>query len=591
VIAALGLALATGAGAADPRTNSWFTVHSGRYARIYTNDATKAAGTPATTWNNGTLSQTLPAYTGIQEVTSSASWVYVRSTGLGVHVMGPWYLDAAHTTIFPNLPTNQKLLFRIPRSPAAGSSTLNGGGPIGCFVDGVAMFNSWDAFYWNGSADVASTAGSSGYWNRDAYVNEGPTFDPGYAHQPGSGQYHYHANSPALRYFLGDHVDYTAATDVYSESTGAPTRHSPILAWVQDGYPLYGPYGYASASNSANGLRRMISGYVPRNGQNGTDNLSTNGAARSSIPAWAQRFYSVSAGQSGPTVSSSYPFGRYMEDNAYLGDLTNAASGRVYQQGVDFDLDAYNGRWCVTPEFPQGTYAYFVSISSNGTPVFPYNIGRAFYGSPTGGTLTSIAETVVTNFEGGPNQAPTLSAPKVLNGEVTLTWSAAEGGTYRVESTTNFTAWTTTASNVAAVLDSGSNTNASASPYRFYRVALSGLASYDPVTTSTTTTSGSGTVNVAPPSGNRGTTFTVTATISSSATPSVPPAMAGISSFTIGSLTVSNPAHSSQYVVTGTLTIPSGSATGSQAVSITFSPPPGQTQGPTYTQTEAFTIN
>jgi hypothetical protein len=30
---------------------------------------------------------------------------------------------------------------------------------------------------------------------------------------------------------------------------------------------------------------------------------------------------------------------------------------------VDFDLDEYNGRWCVTPEFPNGTYAYFVAIS------------------------------------------------------------------------------------------------------------------------------------------------------------------------------------------------------------------------------------
>ena len=76
----------------------------------------------------------------------------------------------------------------------------------------------------------------------------------------------------------------------------------------------------------------------------------------------------------GPTVSSSYPFGRYMEDNAYLGDLTNSATGSNYVHGVDFDLNEYNGRFCVTPEFPGGTYAYFVSISSsssNAVPTFP----------------------------------------------------------------------------------------------------------------------------------------------------------------------------------------------------------------------------
>ena len=182
----------------------------------------------------------------------------------------------------------------------------------------------------------------------------------------------------------------------------------------------------------------MVSGYVPRNGLNGTDNLSTNGAARTTIPAWAVRLYTnnVSANQSGPTVSSSYPFGRYMEDNAYLGDLTNSATGTNYQQGVDFDLDEYNGRWCVTPEFPGGTYAYFVSISSNGIPTFPYNIGRAFYGSPTGGSVSSISETVVTNFLGNTNLASTLNAPGVSNGTVTLTWSAVEGGSYQVEATT-----------------------------------------------------------------------------------------------------------------------------------------------------------
>jgi len=173
--------------------------------------------------------------------------------------------------------------------------------------------------------------------------------------------HHYHANPIALRYQLGDHVDFNAATDVYTESTNAITRHSPILGWVADGFPVYGPYGFSSASNSASGIRRMVSGYVIRNGQYGTSNLTANG--RSTIPAWAARLYNVASNSvAGPAVNTTYPLGRYMEDNDYLDD-------RGYIKGTDFDLDEYNGRWCVTPEFPTGTYAYFQTIASDGTPI------------------------------------------------------------------------------------------------------------------------------------------------------------------------------------------------------------------------------
>src|SRR4051794_5876297 len=390
ISAGLGLLAITAYG--DPLIDSWFTTYSGKYARIYATDADKNSGNAVSTWSRGSISQTVPAYCGVYFVGNSASWVYLRSSGLASHVMGPWYLNTAHTQIFPNVPKFTATLYRIPRSPTVpATKTLTGLGAIGYFVDGVAMFDTRDAFYWNGTSEVNGT----GNWNREAWVNEGPTLDPGLAHQPGDGTHHYHANPIALRYLLGDHVDFNAATKTYSESTNVVAKHSPILAWVRDGYPLYGPYGYSSASNSASGVRRMLSGYVPRNGQSGTQNLSTTG--RTNIPAWAVRLYNVAANQVvGPAVSTTYPLGRYMEDNDFLSDLG-------YAKGVDFDLDEYNGRLCVTPEFPNGTYAYFVSITSSGAPSFPYNIGRAFYGSPTGGSVGSISETVVTNFVGGSN--------------------------------------------------------------------------------------------------------------------------------------------------------------------------------------------
>lgn len=570
---------ATGAVIADdPRTNSWFTANAGKYARIYTTDANKSSGTSVTTWSNGTQTQSAPAYAGVQEVYSSSNWVYVRSTGLGSHVMGPWYLNAAHTQVFPNFPVNQKVLWRIPRTPVIpGTKTQTGLGTIGLFVDGVAMFDSSDGFVWTGSGESGNGVG---YWHREAYANEGVTFDPGYAHQEQTGTHHYHANPIALRYSLGDHVDYNPVTRTYSESTNAPTAHSPILAWVRDGLPVYGPYGYSNATNADSGVRRMISGFVLRNGLAGTDNLTNT--ARATIPAWAQRLYNVGAAQAGPAISATYFLGRYMEDYAYLGDLTNSATGSNYQQGVDFDLNEYNVRWCVTPEFPDGTYAYFVSIETNGTPKYPNNIGRAFFATPSGSAQTSINEAVTTNFLAGTNAPLIVNPPVVANGVVTLTWSALEGGTYRVESSTNLTAWTTNATNVSAMLNAGSYNGSASSDAAFYRVARTALATYDPVSG---TGGGGGTTSVAPGgSATRGTTVTVTITLPT--TPPWPPANAPVSSVTLaGSIAGTSISSATQGQVVATFAIPANAATGAQNIVVVFN------MGPTYTLTGGFTIN
>ncbi len=162
-----------------------------------------------------------------------------------------------------------------------------------------------------------------------------------------------------------------------------------------------------------------------------------------------------------------------MEDNDYLGDLG-------YTKGTDFDLDEYNGRYCVTPEFPNGTYAYFVSINSSGAPAFPYNIGRAFYGNPTGNTVSSITETVTTNFVGGSSSSISLAPPSVNNtsGNVTLTWSSVEGGTYVVSGTSDFKTWTTNAASVTATGITASATEtgiAKTNANRFYKVTRTGL--------------------------------------------------------------------------------------------------------------------
>src|SRR5260221_8452203 len=89
-----GLATISIASAADPRVDSWFTKDSAKYARLYATTADLNSGNAVTTWSRGSISQTLPAYCGVQELYSSSDWVYLRTTGLGSHIMGPWYVNS-----------------------------------------------------------------------------------------------------------------------------------------------------------------------------------------------------------------------------------------------------------------------------------------------------------------------------------------------------------------------------------------------------------------------------------------------------------------------------------------------------------------
>lgn len=570
---------------ADPRLSSWFTGDSGKYARIYETTAAETAGTSITTWSRGAGVQATPVYAGVSKVEYSANWVYIRTSGLAGHIMGPWYLNAAKTANFPNFPDNQAKIYRIPRNPVIPTNkTLTGLGATGAMVNGVSMFDSRDAFSYVNASATDATPGNGltgdGVWNRDGYHNEGVTFDAALAHQAGS-NYHYHAHPIGLRHQLGDHVDYNPVTNRYTESTQTVTQHSPIVAWAADGLPVYGPYGYASPLNPASGIRRMISGFVLRNGSFGTTNLTTTG--RTTLPAWAQRIQTV-AFKNGPAVNATYLLGHYIEDFDYLGD-------RGYTQGIDFDLNEQNVRWCYTPEFPSGTWAYFTTINADGTPAFPYTTGRQFYGSPTGGNST-ISETVTTFFHGGPSLVEKASSPSInaANGDVTLVWSAAEGGSYLVEASNDLNVWPDIATNVvaagatASVVETGA---ATAHDQRFYRVTRTGLAAFDTAGFDYTAVGGGtgGSSTAVAPGGSAARGATVTVTITLPTTPSNPPINAVAQSVTLGGTIVgSSVSRPTQNTMLVTFAIPANATTGLNNIVIVFSP------GPTYTMTNSFTI-
>ena len=150
----------------EPALTSWLTKKSGQYARIYETLEDQSNRNAVTTWNRGAGVQALPTYAGVHEISYTATNIFIRSTGLGFHVMGPWYRNEEKTDLFGNYPANRAVTYRIPRTPTTppNPKVATGLGAIGYFVDGIAMFDSRDAFsysYDNGS-DARPGSGFAG---------------------------------------------------------------------------------------------------------------------------------------------------------------------------------------------------------------------------------------------------------------------------------------------------------------------------------------------------------------------------------------------------------------------------------------------
>lgn len=229
---------------------------------------------------------------------------------------------------------DQDWTFRFPRNPQeASNKTAMGGGPVGLLVDGSSFFNPFDARSWQ----------NQGQWNQIAYYFEGSDFDGTGGHSTPGHIYHHHVDNVELH-------DFDSA------------QHSPIIGFAWDGFPVYGPFGYEDPYNPQSDITRIKPSYQLR-----------NMSSRTTLPDGT-----VAAG---PPINSTYPLGGYGEDWEYVDN-----SGH---------LDEYNGRWCVTPEYPDTIYAYFCTVDINLDPRYPYFVGPyEYYGTiapgntgPNGGNV------------------------------------------------------------------------------------------------------------------------------------------------------------------------------------------------------------
>ncbi|MGJ8639614.1 MAG: YHYH protein [Opitutaceae bacterium] len=576
--------------------SSWYTDGSARYARLYEDLDSQNAGTSVTTWSHGAGVQELPVYAGPQEVSYSDDWVYIQTPNLATYVMGPWYSNAEKTILFGTYPANQNLIHRFPRIiEEAPSKTLTTGGAIGCYVDGTHFYNNEDGFSYDTSEGEDQSPVSMGpisgddVWRRVASVTEINTVDPSGAHQAGS-DYHHHSSPKGLRYLLGDSMAWDEVNYAYSESFNG--SHSPIIGWANDGLPMYGPYGYSDAEDAGSGVRRMVSGYQLRDGSNGSTNLNSTG--RQSLPQWVNtlegRSTTLPSGEYGPDTTDivgieAYSLGRYIEDYAYKGDLGLTL-------GVDFDLNLYNVRYCVTPEFPEGTWAYFNAVDELGDGAFPYNVGPAYFGDPTGDLVTSISETVTVTFTGGEATVETDESITIDSNaeEITIVWNVVEGGSYTVQTTNDLTAdWDDSLIGEVAVGDTLEVTDIDSlldESAQFYRITRTDIADYDSGESVGGATDGIDTAS--PSSASEDTSVTLTFSFASSAGQPASNASAPVASVTLGGITgtsVSRDADTGDVTATFDLT---GLAVGDYDIVATFSPP--DADDVLFTGTDIFSV-
>lgn len=162
--------------------------------------------------------------------------------------------------------------------------------------------------------------GAAEFWNNDStsgwqYEALSGALDLGVdhnqAHVQPTGAYHYHGAPDALA------------------RGGVASDHSPLVGFAADGFPVYIRTGYTDPTNPASAVTSLAASYRVKSG-----------------------------------TRPDGPGGTY--DGSFVADYE-------YVAGLG-DLDQHNGRFGVTPEYPDGTYYYVL------TDAFPF-IPRSFAGT------------------------------------------------------------------------------------------------------------------------------------------------------------------------------------------------------------------
>lgn len=205
----------------------------------------------------------------------------------------------------------------------------------------------------------------------------------------------------AYQYTTGNFIKNNAWSQILGYTTGYRhiDGHSKLIGWAADGYPIYGPYGYLNPTNNTSQVIRMTSSYqlVPNNQYRPSNPLLvTRGAVTKNNILTLTTTQNIAPGLviTGGTLPGPCKVLQVVGNTVVLDTRvtigTNIRLQGTWPQGIFVDdynyvqglgtLDRHNGRFCVTPDFPDGTYAYFITENDSG-PTYPYIIGDTLFGS------------------------------------------------------------------------------------------------------------------------------------------------------------------------------------------------------------------
>lgn len=240
--------------------------------------------------------------------TSESSWTcseqrMLEANGIPDHEVGSFPNPGN-----PNVITEQSVSAAFTLLPVlTDQRTELGGprGPVGYVLNGIKI-DAATAGSCDDSGTSCSLVGSqNGSWEIEALGQSHFDFgvDFNNAHVQPDGAYHYHGMPEAFLAKVG--ADGTVMT---------------LIGWATDGFPIYARYGYSDALDASSSLVVVQGSYQ----------------LVSDLPA-------------NRPSTDVYDLGTFRDDWEYV-----EGSG---------DLDECNGRFGVTPEFPDGIYHYFATDS------------------------------------------------------------------------------------------------------------------------------------------------------------------------------------------------------------------------------------
>ena len=307
-----------------------------------------------------------------QSVEYSDNFAYISTQGIPAYPTGP-FSDGN-----PSNAEAQNNIYKMPLNPQPnnGTPTNTTGGNIGIFINGVALFDYRDGVAWNnntnylcggpGNPPCPGGPMATQNWNRDAIPAEMDGFDCSKGH-PAQGNYHHHQNPSAFKLDLEVVSDICNLYDAEGLYAIDPNNHSPLIGYAYDGYPIYGAYGYKNSDGSGE-ITRIKSGYQLRN-----ITTRTNGPDLDQEVTITQ----------GPNAGN--------QETMFLGYFREDYEHVEHPEEEEY-LDEHNGRFCVTPDYPNGTYAYFATVDENWNSAYPYVVGPTFYGVYENRIVNTISE-------------------------------------------------------------------------------------------------------------------------------------------------------------------------------------------------------